>query len=135
MKSILYCSQKSPKASEEIDSIIQKSLTYNKSRDITGYLYSSESYFIQYLEGEQQEIDLLYGKIAQDRRHRIIEFWINPWVVDKREFGWFDYIDADKNSEAYKKLSPEQKKQIRFFEDLVQAKLNIQLVQNTSYRA
>jgi len=57
----------------EVKSILAESNQNNSQAGITGLLMFDGVRFIQILEGEADKVDDLYGKIAQDSRHRMIE--------------------------------------------------------------
>jgi len=57
----------------EVKAILAESNQNNSQAGITGLLMFDGVRFIQILEGEADKVDDLYGKIAQDSRHRMIE--------------------------------------------------------------
>ncbi|MFK7921678.1 MAG: BLUF domain-containing protein [Bacteroidia bacterium] len=73
MKGSVYVS----KATEHWDikalnELCTKASIYNTAHGITGYLYYEETYFFQYIEGAESQIDTLYTKIQKDERHEIL---------------------------------------------------------------
>lgn len=61
----------------EIGNILEVSFRNNIKLNITGALFYGNNYFLQFLEGEQDNVDSLYLKIAEDKRHsnvKILEF-------------------------------------------------------------
>ena len=56
--------------SDDIGSILHSSRMFNARENITGMLCHGNDRFIQYLEGRREEINLLYGRIMRDERHR-----------------------------------------------------------------
>ncbi|MBK1722254.1 BLUF domain-containing protein [Thiocystis violacea] len=54
---------------EELKQILEHSRTKNKALNVTGILCGGGGHFIQVLEGEQEDLFRLYGKILEDRRH------------------------------------------------------------------
>ncbi len=57
----------------EILSMLSKAKDYNAEHGITGCLLYHNSQFLQLLEGEKEEVELLFQKILQDPRHHSIE--------------------------------------------------------------
>ncbi|TAG57258.1 MAG: BLUF domain-containing protein [Cytophagales bacterium] len=67
---LVYLSVKTPLCTDlEIEKILASCKKNNASLDITGVLLYTETKFLQYLEGEQEEIMNLYLKIKKDPRH------------------------------------------------------------------
>ncbi|ABK45044.1 BLUF domain protein [Magnetococcus marinus MC-1] len=55
---------------DELIGILEVSRTHNQSKGITGILLYANGNFLQLLEGEKKDVDALYEKITQDKRHR-----------------------------------------------------------------
>ena len=70
---------------EDIASILSKSREFNSCHDITGVLCCKGSYFIQVLEGPEDEVLKLYLKIKGDNRHHHC-FLISIAASDQRLF-------------------------------------------------
>ena len=71
ISNLLYVSvRKDNCTDEEIDKILDSARRNNKGLDITGVLLYTKSRFVQYLEGEYNEIVGLYDKIKEDDRHK-----------------------------------------------------------------
>ncbi|WP_062152704.1 BLUF domain-containing protein [Beggiatoa leptomitoformis] len=61
----------------EIGNILMPCRKNNPNLDVTGVLFFGDGYFLQCLEGERANINLLYRKIALDVRHtdvQLLEF-------------------------------------------------------------
>ena len=54
---------------EEVEAILDSCKRNNPNRDITGVLMHSEKRFLQYLEGDKDELQELYDIIKADPRH------------------------------------------------------------------
>ncbi|WP_031429076.1 BLUF domain-containing protein [Flavimarina sp. Hel_I_48] len=54
---------------ESIDDLLASTLKANSKRGINGVLLHSFGNFFQVLEGEKEQINLLYDRIKQDPRH------------------------------------------------------------------
>lgn len=70
----------------ELKAILDVSRENNKERNITGMLLYRNGYFIQALEGEEDDIDAIYGRIADDERHDHV-LLISKEPISERSFG------------------------------------------------
>jgi hypothetical protein len=59
-----------PFSKDELLKLLEKSRKYNTKLEVTGMLLYKDGNFLQVLEGEQQTVQTLYTKIAQDPRHK-----------------------------------------------------------------
>jgi hypothetical protein len=69
----------------ELDKIHKTSEKFNTDNNITGYLFYMDGYFIQYIEGSQENIEKLYLKISLDDRHSDITL-LSHLKITEREF-------------------------------------------------
>lgn len=70
---LVYTSFRKPNCDDnEIQNILQACKTNNKPKGITGVLLYSDKRFLQYLEGDENEIKRLYDKIKGDSRHAAV---------------------------------------------------------------
>jgi hypothetical protein len=69
-----------------VNGIISTSEAYNKESNITGVLLATESHFLQVIEGDFDEVNRLFMRIARDPRHDEIQI-ISFGCVDGRLFG------------------------------------------------
>ena len=70
---IVYCSVPTKILSEEeLTCMVAKARLYNNSNSITGILFYTGQQFLQILEGEQNVVKLLYGRVCRDSRHTSI---------------------------------------------------------------
>ncbi|SMB99187.1 BLUF domain protein [Hymenobacter roseosalivarius DSM 11622] len=53
----------------ELRALVAHARAYNAAHDITGILFYGEGHFAQVLEGEQEEVERLFGRIQRDARH------------------------------------------------------------------
>ena len=82
---------------EEIPNILAKAHAFNPSQGLTGVLMFRGGTFIQLLEGDEDKVRALYGKIGTDPRHRNL-LTIFERRTDERIFSdW---------SMAYKEIGP-----------------------------
>ena len=69
----------------ELDDILQKAITVNSAKNITGCLIYHNKSFVQILEGKKQDVLDVYDKIKADDRHNNINLlWKNR--VEERFF-------------------------------------------------
>lgn len=52
----------------------------NEEVNVTGYLYYRDGTFLQYIEGERSQVEMLMGKISQDPRHELISKHVLPRI-------------------------------------------------------
>jgi len=72
MKGLIYVSQTPQQwTQEELDGLVSLAKLKNEVNQITGFLFFSDRRFLQYIEGEVENIDSLYLTINQDPRHSI----------------------------------------------------------------
>jgi len=70
----------------DIENILASSRRNNGAGGVTGMLLYSAGVFVQVLEGEQQTVESLYRRIADDTRHVNIDV-VSDMMVDARSFG------------------------------------------------
>ena len=96
---LIYASELSEKLRlGDVELVLEASQKNNPAMNVTGLLFFSIPYFIQLLEGDEQDVRNLYEKVKQDERHRKVRI-IKEQHVDNRLFdGWsMAYInDSDK---------------------------------------
>jgi hypothetical protein len=71
MKQLFYVSNTSLifKGKEDIEDILETASNYNNQKGLSGVLLYHSGLFLQLLEGEAADVDLLYSKIFKDPRH------------------------------------------------------------------
>ncbi|MCU0451358.1 MAG: BLUF domain-containing protein [Bernardetiaceae bacterium] len=70
---------------DDIAQILAKAEQNNSKEGITGVLLYSATRFVQYLEGEFQQIDGLYSKIKRDPRHERVTL-LHTGLIQQRYF-------------------------------------------------
>ena len=71
-----------------IDNILLTSQQLNSENEVTGILYFSNQFFMQYLEGEKNLVEATYERIAKDRRHTDLKL-VHSNRIETRNFkGW-----------------------------------------------
>jgi hypothetical protein len=96
--SLTYVSSESrPMTDQDLMDILNTARSFNPTKNITGMLLYRQGYFIQALEGEEEDVTALYGKIVQDERHTNI-LMVAKEPIESRSFGkWsMGFQDLDK---------------------------------------
>ena len=57
---------------EAIDHLLERSKQNNATRGITGAMIYANGYFMQLIEGPQNEVETLYSAIEADTRHSVL---------------------------------------------------------------
>ena len=84
---LLYVSQPvGPITTTTTTLILEKSSAYNKKENITGVLCQGSGLWLQVLEGERSQVNLLYARIMSDRTHRNVEL-LSMEEITHRRFG------------------------------------------------
>ena len=82
---LLYVSTMAPTSPiSAVAQIAAKSRAWNAAHDITGLLIFDGMHFCQQLEGRQQEVTDLFGRISRDKRHTGVTLIHNGPVSDRR---------------------------------------------------
>jgi hypothetical protein len=88
--SLLYVSRtllEFPAGEAEVTAIVAGSITRNAMLGVTGALVSTETYFAQALEGEQEAVAVLMASIEEDPRHMRVKI-IRITEEPRRFEGW-----------------------------------------------
>ena len=73
LKYIAYVSRQSHIITDRaLKELLEEARNNNTASAITGMLIYFHGTFIQYIEGEEENVDWLYSKIAKDKRHQNI---------------------------------------------------------------
>ena len=84
---LLYVSQPVGPITTTITTLIlDKSATNNKKENITGVLCQGSDLWIQVLEGERSQVNVLYARIMADRNHQNIQL-LSMEEITQRRFG------------------------------------------------
>lgn len=108
MHLIVYTS-KSTSDKNRIDAILQDIVQVakkkNKERAITGVLFYDNHRYLQFIEGEKDQLLILMDELYQDDRHQDINELINEPVSERELMDWnMDYFNIDKNNELSESL-------------------------------
>lgn len=70
MKTLIYFSRATrPMSESDLQALLKQARAHNSSHDITGLLLYQDGYFLQALEGGEEEVDRLFERIGKDVRH------------------------------------------------------------------
>jgi hypothetical protein len=84
---LLYVSQPvGPITTTVTTSILEKSNIYNKRENITGVLCQGSGLWMQALEGERHQVNVLYSRIMANRQHHNLEL-LSMEEITHRRFG------------------------------------------------
>jgi hypothetical protein len=77
-------------SSSDLEELLVEARDFNAGKDITGILLYCDGNFMQLLEGDEDEVRSLYGRIETDRRHVDVktlftketeERWLKDWAM------------------------------------------------------
>lgn len=86
---LVYVSVAAPNISDaDILTILNTSQSNNEERFLTGFLAHNGDGFMQILEGPQEEVELIYGRILEDTRHSSVQQIIGENVVQRAFPNW-----------------------------------------------
>lgn len=109
---------------ESLQKISQTSQENNPKSGITGMLLGIENKYLQYLEGDEEEVEQLFSKIKNDPRHTEVRQWIKgfseerifsewsmaSWLLSNEELDKLDslkelkeFVEAPENGELQSK--------------------------------
>lgn len=73
---------------EDIERIVSKARSFNHDYDVTGLLVYQSNHFIQYLEGEIEDLYTVYGRICADPRHERHSILSLGPIQERNFLGW-----------------------------------------------
>jgi hypothetical protein len=84
---LLYVSQPVGPITTTVTTLIfEKSNIYNKKENITGVLCQGSGLWMQVLEGERHQVNVLYARIMASRHHNNVEL-LSMEEITQRQFG------------------------------------------------
>ena len=84
---LLYVSQSvGPITTTVTTSVLEKSSANNKKLNITGVLCQGSGLWMQVLEGERAQVNILYDRIMADRHHKNVQL-LSIEEIESRRFG------------------------------------------------
>lgn len=110
LKYLSYVSQQSYSLTDSaLEEMLSHARISNEAAGITGILICYEGLFIQFLEGEEDEITRLFEKISKDKRHQEV------LVLD---YGYSETRSFADWSMAFERLKPEEAREITGYKNL-----------------
>ncbi len=88
-----------PLSADEISELLDVSITNNALRNITGFLIYAEGEFIQILEGKEVDVEFIFDKILNDKRHHAIKVLVRENIKRRSFETW---------SMGFKSLQPQE---------------------------
>jgi hypothetical protein len=86
---LLYVSQPvGPVTTTVTASILEKSNIYNKKENITGVLCQGSGLWMQVLEGERHQVNILYSRIMASRQHNNVELLLMDEIRERKFSQW-----------------------------------------------
>lgn len=86
---LIYASRRcAPISHESVDAILATARCHNPAQGITGVLCHSDDIFVQALEGGRDQINQLYARLLQDRRHKDVLLLCYEEIAVRRYFSW-----------------------------------------------
>ncbi len=74
VKALVYVSKVSPKISPpELEVLVNNAQTFNRTAGVSGVLLFDGARYLQYLEGPEDGVTAVYGRIHQATRHTQVE--------------------------------------------------------------
>lgn len=87
---LIYASKKTEDWNDsELESVIKSAQEHNHRHLVTGCQCFNRKYFMQCLEGSRSQVNLIYNRIIQDKRHKEVELMCSQYI-DERDFGEWD---------------------------------------------
>ncbi|MCU4597214.1 blue light sensor protein [Acinetobacter radioresistens] len=82
---------------EDLSNILTKSNLFNQEQQIFGVLYYANGFFFQCLEGEKSQVEALFVKIQDDKRHHKIKLY-RTVIIDEINFKSWSMKYVEKNT-------------------------------------
>lgn len=112
---LIYRSKAQPTMKkEQIKEILDEAIAFNSEVGITGCLVYDRGYFLQLLEGAEEEVDQLYKKIKKDARHSEAEILSTGYTKNRIFESWqMGYVELlAKTTEEKEELAKNAKKEL-----------------------
>jgi len=106
---LLYVSQPvGPVTTTVTASILEKSNIYNKKENITGVLCQGSGLWMQVLEGERHQVNILYSRIMASRQHKNVELLSMDEIKERQFSHWsMALVHLSKNDPMVQMAHPE----------------------------
>ncbi len=70
------------------EDIMNSAQENNGEHEVTGILYFNQHYFIQYLEGSEENVESTYRRIQKDKRHCNVTLLDRSSIENRQFSGW-----------------------------------------------
>ena len=91
-----------PMTHDVLNEITKQSAKNNKEIGVTGMLLGIENRYLQYLEGDEEQVKTLLQRIKKDGRHYDVTQWVSGFCKDRIFSEWSMGSWMMKNSELEK---------------------------------
>ncbi|MDN5286053.1 MAG: hypothetical protein JWR38_2327 [Mucilaginibacter sp.] len=88
---------------EQLADLLRVSRNKNKKHHVTGILLYCQGTFMQVLEGEKNNVDVIYKAIELDKRHKNI-IKLSTGIITKRNFPDWSMAFASVNAEKLQEI-------------------------------
>jgi hypothetical protein len=86
---IVYASLACPDTGQaEIDAVVEKAQVFNREHGITGVLAFDGSQIVQIIEGPEEAVEALYGRIREDNRHEGVVTLTHDGIAEPHFPNW-----------------------------------------------
>ncbi|MEX8505689.1 BLUF domain-containing protein [Leptothrix ochracea] len=86
---LLYVSRCSSNITPDlVEAVLKSARKTNPPLGLTGLLCHSDNVFLQVLEGDRDQVNFLYNKIAKDPRHKDLCLLHYEPIMERRFSGW-----------------------------------------------
>lgn len=101
LKGIIYLSTTIIDFDEKkLQALTHKAAKKNQALNITGYLYFEKNNFLQYIEGESDEVENLINVIENDPRHEVVYIIRKPNITSRNFSSWnMKYLKKERLAE------------------------------------
>lgn len=73
---------------ETLENLLMSCRTNNKKHGVTGVLLHHDSNFLQYIEGDKHELELVYNHIKSSTLHRNVFELLNEPITERKFSDW-----------------------------------------------
>jgi len=109
MKFLLYRSvATSVFQDESLDSLVANAQAFNSRSGISGLLVYADRRFFQWIEGEEETIDLLFSRIRSDVRHQYVDVLMMRPAFHRHfgSWGMVSHLVEPEKTSAFLSLGP-----------------------------